>query len=82
MIHVETVVEPPGLDHLTEDDGDPYICVHAALIEADGTRRAGYAGVPADATDAELVDALVACVRGVAAMRGPGLVAAVEGRLR
>lgn len=35
-----------------------------------------------DSTDDQLADALIACLRGVAAMRGPGLVAAVERRIR
>lgn len=82
MIDVETDIEPPGLDSDEGGDGPPYVTVHVALVESDGTRRAGYAGVPVDSTDDGLADAMIACLRGAAAMRGPGLVAAVERRLR
>lgn len=53
------------------------------INEDDGTSRGANIGVPGDGTDEEPVaDALVACLRAAAAMRGAGLVAAVERRLR
>lgn len=80
---LQTEIEPPGLDLDEDDDGEPYVGVHVALIEHDGTRRAGYGGIPASADDpdtvaAALIDALV----GVAATRGPELHAAVARRIR
>lgn len=81
MIDVETSIEPPGLDEL-DDGGEPTIHVHLWFLEGDGTSRGATAMLPATATDDQLAAALAACVRGVATMRGPGLVAAVERRLR
>lgn len=77
---VETSIEPPVFE--AEDDDRPSVFVAANLIENDGTYRNANATVPGEATNEQLADALIACVRGAAAMRGPGLVAAVERRLR
>lgn len=80
MHDVETEIEPPGLD-FDDDDGHDSTVVHVAVVELDGTRRAGYASVPGDASDDDLADCLVAALRGAAACRGPGLVAALNRRL-
>lgn len=79
---LDAELEPPGLPE--DDDGppDPCIAIHVGVHEADGTRRSAYATVAPDATDADVAGALAACLRGVAALRGPGLVRAVEGTLR
>ena len=82
MIEVETEIEPPGLDP-EEPDEPPEISVTVWLNEADGTRRQSAVwGLPPDATDEQLADALIAALRGAAANRGPGLAAAVERRIR
>lgn len=81
MTDVETEIEPPGLD-LDEDDGDrDGVSVHVGLFEVDGTRRAAYALVPGDATDDDLAAALVDCLFGAAACRGPSLAEAVARQL-
>ncbi|MGH4011556.1 MAG: hypothetical protein ACRDTH_25890 [Pseudonocardiaceae bacterium] len=79
---VETSIEPPDLDE--EEDGDqPRLHVAVWLTELDGTTRAASMWIPADsATDRQIAGALVRCVRGCAAIRGPGLVTAVERRIR
>lgn len=82
MIDVDTEVVPPDLEGDEEGDSLPSTYVTVSLIEDDGTHRTANAAVPGDGTDDErIADALVSCLRGVATMRGPGLVAAVLKRL-
>lgn len=80
-MNTEVEIEPPGLDFDEDDDGEPYTTVHVAIIEMDGTRRAGYGGVPGDATDETMAAALVDALYAVAASRGPGLTTALKLRL-
>lgn len=81
MNTIETEIEPPDLDE-DEEGGDPYTTVHVAIVESDGTRRAGYGGSPGNADDDTVAAVIVDAVRAVAASRGPGLVAALDRRLR
>lgn len=81
MIDVETSIEPPGLVDAEDEPGEG-VLVNVSLWEPDGTRRAAHAQLLAYATDEQLADALIACLRGCAVMRGPGLAAAIERRLR
>ncbi|MGH9287105.1 MAG: hypothetical protein ACRD0V_02205 [Acidimicrobiales bacterium] len=55
--------------------------VHAAVFEVDGTRRAAMTHLPADADTETLADAMVECMLGAAAMRGPELAEAVRHRI-
>lgn len=82
-MQIDTEIEPPGLDLDEEDDGgEPYTAVHVAIIEADGTRRAGYGGAPGTADDEAVASVLVDAIHAVAAARGPGLSAALARRLK
>ena len=82
-MHVETGIEPPGLPQSPDEpDDEPRVGAQLLLVEPDDTRRFHLVSIPADvATDDQLADALIACLRGVAASRGPGLTAAVERRI-
>lgn len=82
MIDVETSIEPPTLGLETDESEEPTIAVSVFVREADDTFRSGYATLTEQSTDEQIAEALTACLRGVAAMRGPGLVAAVERRIR
>ena len=81
MTDIDGDIEPPGLDTDEDDDGDPYTGVHITIVEHDGTRRAGYGGIPGNASDTDVAAALTAGLRAVAASRGPGLVRAVRAQL-
>lgn len=76
MPDVETEIEPPIFD-TTEDDPQPTIGISANIFEADGTYRCGSVHLPADAPDDDIAAQLVASIRAVATLRGPGLEAAV-----
>lgn len=80
MIDVETSIEPPpfGAPPFGEESD---VDVSIWITETDGTRRMASVTV-GDPDDERLADTLIACLRGCAAMRGPGLVAALESRLR
>lgn len=80
MIDVETSVEPPGL--VTDEPEEPAVAVSVFVREADDTFRSGYAVINGQSTDEQIAEALIACMRGVAAMRGPGLIAAVQRLIR
>ncbi|MGH3933497.1 MAG: hypothetical protein ACRDS1_00695 [Pseudonocardiaceae bacterium] len=80
---VETSIEPPDLDQADEPDDEPQqMHLSIWLTECDGTSRNASLVIPGSPTDRELADALIRCVRGCAAIRGPGLVTAVERRIR
>jgi hypothetical protein len=77
-VNVETSIEPPQVD---EDGGEePYVSVHVSICEDDGTHRGANANLTTEDDDA-LADALVQCLRGLAAMRGPGLQIALARRI-
>lgn len=82
MINVDTSIEPPGLDIAADEEDRPLVLVTVSLSEADSTHRSGSITLAGDSTDVEIADALIACLRGCATMRGPGLVAAIERRIR
>lgn len=83
MIDVETSLEPPLASQADETaDDQPSVYVAASLIENDGTMRNSNVTVHGDPTDEQLADALIACLRGVAGNRSPGLAAAVDRRVR
>ena len=72
----------PATDTLNTDAQEPTICIGTNLIEADNvTFRGASQHLPADATDDDIAAELVASLRAVAALRGPGLVAAVDSLL-
>lgn len=77
---VDTEIEPPGLDD-DEDEGPDRLGVHCGLIEADDTRRAAIVHLPPDADDETVADAMIAAMRGAAALRGPQLLEALRRRL-
>lgn len=82
-MNTDVEIEPPGLGFdEDDDDGEPYTAVHVAVIEADGTRRAGYGGAPGNADDDAVAAVLVDALHAVAASRGPGLSAAVNRKLK
>jgi hypothetical protein len=76
-----TTLEPPIPPFHTHDDEMPTIDVHMSIGEADSTTRAAGCTLPANATDMALADALIACLRAVAEMRGPGLATVIEMRV-
>ncbi|MGH3834168.1 MAG: hypothetical protein ACRDSF_00470 [Pseudonocardiaceae bacterium] len=80
---VETSIEPPDLDQADEpDDESQQVHLSIWLTECDGTARNASMVLPGSATDRQLADALIQCVRGCATLRGPGLATAVERRIR
>jgi hypothetical protein len=81
VIDVEAYIEPPDLEDGPDDEGRPTIGLYVNLLEGDGTYRTAHIHVDAEATDTEVADALISCIQGVAAMRGPGLVEAIRRKL-
>lgn len=77
---IETTIEPPHL-HSGESENESGIEVHVGLTEQDLTHRAAACSLPVDASDAAIATAICDCVRGLAEMRGPGLVAEVRQRI-
>jgi len=78
MTGIDTCIVPPGLATIDEEDEIPQIEVRVELVEADLTTRTASATLPANASDVDLSFALVCCLRGLAAMRGPGLASAIQ----
>lgn len=80
MNAVDTSIEPPVFEE--EDDGDnERVAVHCSLFELDGTYRNANTGVVGD-DDESVAEAIIQAIQGLAAMRGPGLQAAISRRLR
>ncbi|PXY33581.1 hypothetical protein BAY59_10900 [Prauserella coralliicola] len=67
---IDEINGPPDVDDGGEDD--EFACVRITLAEASGTRYAADAEL-VDESDAAVADAVMQCIRGIAAMRGPGL---------
>lgn len=79
MIDVETTLEPPPFSTQLLGE-EPDVDVTIWITETGGTRRMASVTV-SDPSDAQLAEALISCLRGVATMRGPGLVEAVDRRI-
>lgn len=80
-MELQQLAVPPGTDE-GDDDGDdnPYTAVHLSICEDDGTYRS--AGVNVGTADDDAVaSAIVQCVQGLAAIRGPGLQLALAKRI-
>jgi len=73
---IETEIEPPIFD-TNDEDPTPTIGISANVFEVDGTYRGGNVQAPADADDDTIAAHLVAAIRAVAALRGPGLESAL-----
>ena len=79
MTNARTTSEPPEL--ATDDgSGEPYIGIQLSIDEDDGTVRKATHDVRAD-DDEVIADAILNTVRGIAALRGPGLQLALAKRL-
>lgn len=78
---VDTEVIPPGSGG-DEGEAPPQLFLHVSLREADETLRSASIYLDVEAGNVAIAMALARCVRGVAAMRGPGLVAAVDDQLK
>jgi hypothetical protein len=81
MTNTETTVEPPELAaHEDTGGGEPYIGIQLSIDEDDGTIRKATNDVRTDDDDV-IADAILNAVRGIAALRGPGLQLALAKRL-
>lgn len=78
-MQLEVLPTPPDFDE--DGDGDePYTGVHMSICEDDGTNRSASCNVTSD-DDEAVAAAIVMCIQGLAAMRGPGLQLALAKRL-
>lgn len=80
MTNAEITVEPPELVADDDGSGQPYIGIELWINEDDGTIRKATNDVRTDSDDA-IADAILNIVRGIAALRGPGLQLALAKRL-
>jgi hypothetical protein len=79
MSDIQANVEPPGIETGGGGD-DELVSVHIGLTEDDGTCRSASAGLQTGNDDA-VAEALVQCLHGIAALRGPGLQLALARRM-
>lgn len=84
MIYPEilTELEPPGLDDDSDEPDEPCLAIGVWIGEADDTRRAALTNLAPDAPDEVVAHAMVRCMEGAAALRGPGLVEALRWRMQ
>jgi hypothetical protein len=80
MTNTEITVEPPELAADQGSGGEPYIGIQLSIDEDDGTIRKATNDVRTDDNDV-IADAILNAVRGIAALRGPGLQLALAKRL-
>jgi len=80
MTNAEITVEPPELAEDEGSGGEPYIGIQLSINEEDGTIRKANNDIRTDDDDV-IADAILNTVRGIAALRGPGLQLALAKRL-
>lgn len=76
MYEVETSIDPPETDEGGGGD-EQETSVYVNLHEPDGTIRTASA-LLMSTDDPEVADALLRCLRSIAAHRGPGLQVAIQ----